>query len=151
MRRAERCPCPAGDVVSIRREQSAAGGAQLSERPLECLGERATLTDRWGILLVTLLSAGVACHDSGVVSLPGIPCDTASTCPSDMPPTQADIDTCNAALSGPCGRQYQSYHDCYGDERVCAFNGTTDVAATQQACLEEALAVEACGDGGKGD
>jgi hypothetical protein len=100
---------------------------------------------------VSLVSFSAACRGAANVSLRAVPCGEVSTCPNDPPATQADTDACDAEIAGACSRQYAAYHDCYGDMRVCAFNGTTDVTATQQACIVEALAVEACGDGGTQD
>jgi hypothetical protein len=78
-------------------------------------------------------------------------CGETSTCPNDPPTTQSDTDECRADLMGACAGQYQAYINCYADERVCAYDGTTDVLATEEACAEEASAVTACGDGGETD
>ena len=86
----------------------------------------------------------LSCSAGGTSRTARVPCGEVSTCPNDAPPNQADKDTCDAQVSEPCGPYYQAYHDCYGNERVCAFNGTTDVIATQQACLAEFEAVTAC-------
>jgi hypothetical protein len=96
---------------------------------------------RLGLVAVVCLSA---CHGAGTIGLAVVPCGEVSTCPNDPPPTQADKDTCTAEAASPCGGEYQTFHDCYGDERVCAYNGTTDVAATQDACDTESEAVYAC-------
>ena len=45
-------------------------------------------------------------------------------------------------------RRTSAIIDCYAGRRVCAYDGTTDVLATQQACAAELEAVIACGDGG---
>jgi hypothetical protein len=98
----------------------------------------------------SVVAALAACRTSGPGGLAPVPCGEVSTCPSDPPPTEADRDTCAAQIAGPCGKQYQAYHDCYGDERVCAYNGTTDVLATQLACSSDsapyASAIAACLD-----
>ena len=99
------------------------------------------------VALVALAVACGACGASGSSKPPTVPCGEVSTCPNDPPPTQADKDACTVNVSGPCGPYYQAYHDCYGTERVCAFNGTTDVDATQTACEAESLRVGACLNG----
>jgi hypothetical protein len=80
-----------------------------------------------------------------------VPCGEASTCPNDPSPTQFDLDACHADVGGPCGAFQQAYVDCYSDHRVCAYDGTTDVLATEQACAAESRAIAACGDGGRAD
>lgn len=86
----------------------------------------------------------VACHDAGPTGLPAVPCGEVSTCPNDLPPTQSDTDLCTPQALGVCGSLYQGYHDCYADERVCAFDGTTDVLATELLCQGASDLVGAC-------
>jgi len=103
---------------------------------------------RSALACASLASLALAC-DPGVSLAPTvIACDAGSTCPNDPPETQADVDQCRARAGGVCGPAYQAYYDCYAGERVCAYNGTTDVLATEQACAREVNAVAACGDGG---
>ena len=96
------------------------------------------------VVRVTLGAALFACNGGGPGGLAAVPCGEVSTCPNDPTPTQSDTDTCIAEIASACGSAYQAYHDCYGDDRVCAFNGTTDVIATQRACTSEANAVASC-------
>jgi hypothetical protein len=78
-----------------------------------------------------------------------VACDAASTCPNDPPPTQADVDECHTEAAGSCAGAVQSYRNCYVAQRVCAYDGTTDVHATEEACGGEATSVYACVDGGQ--
>jgi hypothetical protein len=100
-------------------------------------------------LLVACAAAfacGCAPSKSGEVLL--VSCGQASTCPNDPPATEFEIDQCKSQVAGSCGRAYQAYYDCYADDRVCAFDGTTDVLATEQACQGASAAVSSCVDGG---
>lgn len=90
----------------------------------------------------------VACSPTSSPVVLKASCDAASICPSDVPETQAEGDACRAALAGPCQGAYQDYIDCYARQRVCAYDGMTDVLATQMACNTERSALSACGDGG---
>jgi len=89
-----------------------------------------------------------ACSDAAAPAEASVPCGAASTCPNDPPPSQYDTDMCHAEVGARCGAAVQAYLDCYADMRVCAFDGTTDVVATEQACAAESTAVAACGDAG---
>ena len=98
------------------------------------------------VIVVALLAAG--CSVAAPPAKADVPCGAASTCPNDPPETQYDTDACHADVGGRCGAAFQAYHDCYADKRVCAFDDTTDVLATEQACAAESNALAACGDAG---
>jgi hypothetical protein len=91
-----------------------------------------------------------ACSPAQPTGPTHVACGAASTCPNDPPSTQSDTDECHAELDGACGAAFQAYGDCYGEKRVCAYDGTTDVLATEAACAPEARATGTC-DGGTGD
>ncbi len=115
------------------------------------MGERVSLRTRFlaRASLVAVLPVGCAAAPATDPSSDaGTECSAPSTCPGDPPPTEFDVDTCEDELRGGCGPSYQRYYDCYAGRRVCAYDGTTDVLATQQACAAELEAVIACGDGG---
>ncbi len=86
---------------------------------------------------------------TGAPGAPGtVACDAASTCPEDPPLTDYQVNTCRDETQGPCGTSYQAYADCYAANRVCAFDGTTDVLLTKQACNVESVVLASCTDGG---
>ncbi len=92
--------------------------------------------------------AAGGCSASGGGGAAHTVCEAGSSCPNDPAPTQFVTDVCGAETAGPCGAAYQAYLDCYAAERVCAYDGTTDVAATRSACQAELNAVASCADGG---
>jgi hypothetical protein len=117
------------------------------------MGERASLTAcrlRLAVPLVVLAGAlpSAACSPASSLATTRVACDAASICPNDPPPTELVIDQCQTGTMGGCAGPYQSYFDCTSDDRVCAYDGTTDVLATQEACASQAAALAACGDGG---
>jgi hypothetical protein len=66
------------------------------------------------------------------------PCPTIN-CSFNRPPPMADVNTCEAAVSGACGSQYEDLMNCEESNRVC-----NDETGTQAQCGSELAALEGC-------
>lgn len=73
-------------------------------------------------------------------------CNSKSKCSAQPAPTQAEIDTCKAAVlsTAKCSAEYTTLGNCSRSKEVCGADNKTDALATVAACATEAAAYATC-------
>lgn len=71
-------------------------------------------------------------------------CSTRGKCANEPAPTQADIDSCNAAMNASCGAKFKAFFQCALNNEVCTAEGGFDLTATELQCPTEFGALLSC-------
>src|SRR3954453_17364318 len=88
-------------------------------------------------MVCAFLSGVGACGGGSSSAASGPSWDCMSRCPNDNPQLSPQA-TCVATLDpGPCTNEIAAENQCRHDRQVCTSKGTTDEAATDQACTAE--------------
>ena len=71
-------------------------------------------------------------------------CSDKGRCANDTAPSASAITTCQNALVGTCGSQYQSVLNCAKSNETCDSTGSMDVTALEAACATQISDYTSC-------
>jgi hypothetical protein len=74
----------------------------------------------------------------------GFSCSDKGKCPNDPASTQAEINECNAALSGACASEFKAVGSCAVSTQKCDSGGNTDAGNFLVSCSVQLNALSNC-------